>query len=100
MPAIASDFGILLVGLGSIIIAILLVILGVTAYSSNNRNKKTVLMAGVFFLTLLGILLVIDEASHMNDLDFYGLLGTILIPGLLAFLLPLYSLRRRENKTK
>ncbi|WP_299083538.1 hypothetical protein [uncultured Paraglaciecola sp.] len=100
MQAVASDFVILWVGLGSLIIAVLLIIIGLVAYSAKNRDKKRGLLVVVIMLTLFGVLLIFDEASHMNDLDLYGMLATVLIPGLLAFLLPLCSLTKNGNKNK
>jgi hypothetical protein len=43
---------------------------------------------------------VTGEADHMGEYDFWGLLGTILVPGVLALTLPLIKFMVCKNKNE
>jgi len=98
ISALASDFVVLQVGLGTFVIAGLLMFLGLKAASSKDREKTIALMFLILVLTAIGIGLVNEESGHMGEYDYFGLLGITAISGLLSFIIPLFSQLKDRGK--
>jgi hypothetical protein len=89
----ASDFAILGVALGCLVIAALTIALGIAATRASRnkgRSQAAPYLFIIFFLVLIGVGLVMDESGHMADSDFVGMILTVLIPGVLSFAIPIF----------
>ncbi len=80
------------------LVLIVLCIKGISAARKKPRNEVTGYSLGSFFLSLIGITMILQEEPHMSSSDFYGLLAAILIPGTLAFILPLVLAKPYSNE--
>jgi hypothetical protein len=90
--AAASDFNVLWVGLGTLVIACMLIAIGVKAPFVAKAKARGEVIPHSFVIILLvgvGLAIVFDEKDHMGKVDYYGMLGLVLVPGILAFLVPL-----------
>lgn len=97
--AFASDFVVLQVGLGAFIIAGLLIFMGVKALSTKSRETTISLMLLILGLATIGIGIVNEESSHMSNYDYFGLLGIILLSGVFAFVVSLFTLIKATYNT-
>ena len=92
LNVLASDFSVLTVGMGALSIAVILIFLcikGSSAARTKPRNEVAAYSFSSIFLSLIGLAIVSEESAHMGSTDFYGLIAVIVIPGFLAFILPL-----------
>ncbi len=48
-------------------------------------------LVGIFFLVLMGVGIVMDEARHMSDLDTFGMLATIVAPAVISVIALLFT---------
>ncbi|WP_027363200.1 hypothetical protein [Desulfospira joergensenii] len=97
--AFASDFTILTVGLGSLLLSVFIIILGVKASfaaRAAGTQKARPYMFVILFLVLLGIGIVINESGHMSGSDLTGMLAVILLPGFISFILPIVVGRKNH----
>tara|TARA_R110001583_G_scaffold195218_1_gene370581 strand:- start:1567 stop:1941 length:375 start_codon:yes stop_codon:yes gene_type:complete len=102
LSAIASDFNVLTVGLGAFIIALILIFLcikGSSAARKKPRNEVAAYSFGSLFLSIIGTAMVVQESPHMSNSDFYGFIAILVIPGFLAFILPLVLSKPNSNET-
>jgi len=96
----ASDFSVLGVALGSLVIAVILTGLGIKAFMvgrAKGRSAAAPFLVFVAILIFVGVVLVVDEAAHMAKTDFYGFLAAIVVPGALAFFVPILTARGAEE---
>jgi hypothetical protein len=96
--AFASDFVVLQVGFGAFIIAGLLIFMGVKALSTKSRETTISLMLLILGLTAIGLGIVSEESGHMSDYDYFGMLGIILLSGVFAFVISLFTLIKGRDK--
>jgi hypothetical protein len=94
MNAAASDFNVLWVGVGTLVIACMLIAIGIKAsFVAKAKAKARCCVIPYLFAILLlseiGLAIVFDEKDHMSQLDTWGMFGMVLIPGILSFFIPL-----------
>ncbi len=91
--AMASDFAVLGVAIGSLLIAALNIALGCWAFISAKKKgyiEALPFLGIIVFLSFIGVGIVMDEAGHMSDTDTVGMLATVIVPGIIAFIAPLF----------
>ena len=96
----ASDFTKLFVALGCLFISFINLILGIITFVKSGKHKREkVLPYQIVILTfiIIAVYMLIDEANHMADSDFFGLLITILIPSLFGLITPFFRKAKNEN---
>jgi len=96
----AFDFSVPGVALGSLVIAVILTGLSIKAFRvgpAKGRSAAAPFLVSVAILIFVGVVLVVDEAARMAKTDFYGFLETIMVPGALAFFVPILTARGAEE---
>ena len=87
--AMASDFAVLGVAMGSLVVAALNIFLGVMAFKATRKKHyrdALPFLVGMLFLVLAGAGLIMDEAAHMSDTDVIGMLAAVITPLVVSLL--------------
>lgn len=98
--AVASDFGPLIVGMSSFAIAMICVLFGVRAVHIAGSQTGRAAFPHLFCivaLEIIGIAAVLDEAAHLSDKDFFGMMLLLIVPGVLALVAPVLLSRFKHK---
>lgn len=94
----ASDFALLQVGFGLLVIVVLIIIFGIIAAMVSQREKAIGFVILVIVSAVLGMAIVSTEADHMASGDYYGMLLAILLPGVISLIVPIFKLVKGRYK--
>lgn len=103
VAAHASDFAILAVALGCLVITVLNIVLGIVATHISRRRglpQAAPYLGVIVILLFIGVGLVMDEAKHMADSDFKGLMLMLIIPSALSFCVPLFVKTKKDSQSE